>query len=161
MIYNACVLGKLLYSLETLSLRAADLARLDAFHAQTLRRICGIPHSMFSHISGAAVWRMSAQRQLRKTLLYRQLLLYGRIAGMPDNSVMRSIILKPGSCVPVSPAVRGRGRPRLRWETTLYAHALNITSGDQRRLEQILLQSCHPDTGWKSAVAAYCLSPNG
>ena len=155
-IFNACVVSKLLYSLETLSFRAADWSRIDAFHAQSLRKITGIPHSMLSHISNAEVWRISAQRQLSKTLLCRQLLLFGKIAGMPDESCMRSAVFVPASCCPVQPGRRGRGRPRLRWETTLHAHALEILDDHHGNLNQMLREVPHPNHRWKMAVSRYC-----
>ena len=49
-VYNACVVSKLLFSLECEALRKADRSRLDAFHCRCLRRILKIPPSWISHV---------------------------------------------------------------------------------------------------------------
>ncbi len=57
-IYEACVLSKLLYGLESVWLLQADRNRLDSFHAQCLRRILGIPPAFPSRVSNATVVRL-------------------------------------------------------------------------------------------------------
>ena len=54
-IYNACVVSKLLYGLDTLWLLQNHLQRIDAFHVKCLRRILHIPCSYRSRISNVTV----------------------------------------------------------------------------------------------------------
>ncbi len=47
-VYNAVIISRLTYGLETLNLNDALLKRLDAFHMRGLRHIMGIQHSYWS-----------------------------------------------------------------------------------------------------------------
>ena len=51
MIFNACMISRLLYSLDVAWLRQNELCRLDASQALSLRRICRMKHSYYSRIS--------------------------------------------------------------------------------------------------------------
>ena len=86
---NAIVMSKLLYGLEILCLRAADRARVDAFQAQALRKALGILPSYFSRVSNAEVLRRANQLPLSQVVLYRQMMLFGRIAAQPNDSYIR------------------------------------------------------------------------
>jgi len=55
-IYDACIVSKLLYGVQTIWLNKGDRRRLDAVHCMCLRRCCGIPHSYVSRISNAEVF---------------------------------------------------------------------------------------------------------
>ena len=159
-LFNACVVSKLLYSLETLCLRQADRDRLDAFQAQALRKIMGIPHSMLSHVSNQEVRRLSRQRPLSQTILFRQLSMFGRISAMPDDSVLRDAVFKPGSIsLTLTDGKRSRGRPRLRWETVMHAHALQIVNMSNATLSSLLGQHVYNQQIWQATVKHYCF-PN-
>ena len=75
-LYHVCVVSKLLYGLESLWLLQQDLHRLDAFHAQCLRRICNIGHSYLSRVSNAIVLQTAGETPLTKVFKDRQLSLY-------------------------------------------------------------------------------------
>ena len=49
-VYNAVIISKLTYGLETLYLNDSLLKRLDAFHIRGLRHILGIQHSYWSRV---------------------------------------------------------------------------------------------------------------
>ena len=54
-IYKACVVSKVIYSMESLWLLSSEVKRLDAFHVACLRKISGIKHSYVSRVSNAEV----------------------------------------------------------------------------------------------------------
>ena len=54
-IYRACVVSKLVHSIESLWLLQADRARIDAFHCKCLRKIRAIRPSYVSRISNQTV----------------------------------------------------------------------------------------------------------
>ena len=79
-LYHACVVSKLLYGLESLWLLQRDLQRIDAFHAQCLRRIRRIPHSFVSRVSNAEVLDKAGELPMSDLLKQRQVLLYYQIS---------------------------------------------------------------------------------
>ena len=87
-IYSACVLAKLLYSLESECFRKADISKIDAFHCRCLRVILGIPHSMISRVTNATVLETAGSKLLSTTVSSRQLILFGNIAALPDSSMI-------------------------------------------------------------------------
>ena len=56
-IFDACVVSKLLYGLDSLCLRQAERRRLDGAQALWLRKILRIPHSYISRIANEEVRR--------------------------------------------------------------------------------------------------------
>ena len=121
-LYHACVVSKLLYGLESLWLLQRDLQRLDAFHAQCLRRICNISHSFLSRISNADVLQKAGEVPLTKLFKSRQLSLYDRIVCMPESSHLRRLTCEAGSdCPRVWACKRGRGRPKQQWAACVHA----------------------------------------
>ena len=61
-IFEACVVSKLLYGLESLWLLKADFQKLDAFFASSLRKIAGILPSYWSRVSNFSVLQMMGLR---------------------------------------------------------------------------------------------------
>jgi len=121
-LYHACVVSRLLYGLESLWLLQRDLHRLDAFHAQCLRRSCGIPHSFVSRVPNADVLRTAGQVPLTQLLRSRQISLYDKIANMPESSHLRRLTCEAGSDNPrVWTCKRGRGRPKQQWAACVHA----------------------------------------
>ena len=125
-IFNACVATKLTYSLEALCLRQADRDKLDAFQAQCLRKIFGIPRSMFSHVSNEAVRTISRQSWISLHVLSSQLVYFDKLKMAPNTSLVRSFVFQNESSDLVVHGKRGRGRPRLQWATVVQAHAQTI-----------------------------------
>ena len=67
-IFEACVVSKLLYGLESLWLLKAHLRKLDAFGTKCLRSIAGIPPSFFSRVSNKDVLEsLKAEPRLLRT----------------------------------------------------------------------------------------------
>ena len=64
MIFNACIISKLLYSLDVVWLRQNKLARIDIFQSRFLKRICRIQHSYYSWISNIQALKESLSIQL-------------------------------------------------------------------------------------------------
>ena len=95
-IYEACVVSKLMYSLEVVYLNAAKTRKLDAFHHKCLRRIAGIKPSYVSRVSKATVRNTLHAKPLAQTLLQRQLIYLGKLAAKPPNNVLREFVFEDG-----------------------------------------------------------------
>ena len=153
-IYEACVISKLSFSLECECLRQADKARLNAFHCKCLRRILKVPPSWISRVSNTTVLEMAKTSHLSDKLLHNQLSLFGKIAMSPNDSLMRKLTFHPNSLQPVA-LYRRQGRPRLSWQSVLYAHARTIMSTDQ--LNSLLLHEGRSFITWKRYLAEHGL----
>ena len=152
-IYMSCIVSKLLYSLDCECLRSAERKRLDAFHCQCLRAICRIPHSMLSHITNVEVLAASESQPLTSILDKRQLLLFGKIATLPDSSTLRASLFQPGSVLPKQlNGPRKQGRPRLTWATVQHSRVLEFFNGSQNAVEQYFLDKNNADTSWAHIV---------
>ena len=114
-VYPACVLSKLLYSLESLWLLKPERARLDAFHCRCLRVILRIPCSYVSRISNAVVLERAGMHPLSETLLSRQKAPYLKIKRQEHTSILRHLIMDETGGPRVWCGARRRGRPRQRW----------------------------------------------
>ena len=127
-LFQALVETKLMYGLDSLWLRKADRARLDSFQIKCLRRVHGIRHAYWSRVSNDRLMAIAQAKPLTSKLLQRQLLLYGRLARMPDTAVQRQALLERGSVRPRSCiGKRSRGRPRQEWGTSVFRHAFHMT----------------------------------
>ena len=123
-IYTACVLSKLLYSLESLWLLQADLCRLDGFHVKCLRQIFSIPSSFISRIPNHEVLKVAGQRPLSSIIHERQVRLYKEIVLLPEQHILRQLTCEPGSSRPRRWSVKRRaGRPKQQWAACVYAIA--------------------------------------
>ena len=121
-LYHACVVSKLLYGLESLWLLQRDLQRLDALHAQCLRRICNIGHSYLSRVSNAIVLQTAGETPLTKLFKDRQRSLYDKIVCMPESSHLRRLTCEAGTDKPKLWATkRSRGRPKQQWAACVYS----------------------------------------
>ena len=54
-VYNAVIISKLIYELETMYLNDSLIKRLDAFHMRGLRHILGIEHAYWSRTSNEEI----------------------------------------------------------------------------------------------------------
>ena len=121
------------------SLLKHERDRLDAFHVACLRKILRIPHSMISHITNQTVLERAGENCLSQQLRKKQIVLFGRIAAQPSDSVIRNTIFQPGSFKPkVFEGQRCRGRPRMTWAHVMAALALEVTAGSHQKLQSIL-----------------------
>jgi len=138
-VLDACVIQKLLYGLESLCVLQADRARLDSFYARCLRRIYRIPSAYVSRISNAEVYAKASAERLSSMLDQRQLVLYGRIASMGSESLVRQIALSSDGIGPKTWNLkRKRGRPRLQWATVVHAGAIQVATAAGTPLENLL-----------------------
>ena len=161
-IYMACVVSKLMYSLDCECLRAAERRRLDAFHCRSLRAICKIPHSMISHTTNAEVYMAAEIPPLTVLLDERQLKLYGRIASLPDTSMLRSSLFVPGTMVLQSlEGVRARGRPCLTWASVQHARAIETLSNCGMTLEAFFREQPFSSTRWAQLTRFSFTACNG
>ena len=152
-IYEACVVSKLMYGLETTWLRKHERQRLDAYHIKCLRRIYGIAPSYYSRVSNAAVLQIADSKPMTSKLLQRQLLYFGKVARLDSSNLVRQALFQPATLTLATPTGRrARGRPRQRWGPNVYGHAV-AAAGSKQRLEQILHTSAQT---WADIVAGYC-----
>ena len=128
-LFDSCVISKLTYCLEAFCLRKADRDKIDAFQAICYRKILNIPHSMISHISNEEVRNRANSPRLSQLLLFRQLLLFGRISAMP-NTALQATLFQTGTLDAAGLGARRRqGRPRLAWGPVVKEHARLIIEG--------------------------------
>ena len=121
-LYQACVVSKVMYNLESLWLLQADVHRLDAFHVKCLRVICRIPCSYISRITNQHVLEVAGQHPLSELLRDRQQKLYRQIAQSPETSLLKKLTCEPGSDLPRRWAgKRRRGRPKQQWAACVFA----------------------------------------
>ena len=122
-LFQAIVLPKLLYNLESLWLLQADRNRLDAFQAACLRKILKVPHAYYSRVSNEEVRAKAKTQPLSADLLDRQTKLYDRIADLPGDNLLRRLVCEPGSRRPKKwYHHRRRGRPKLQWAASVFQH---------------------------------------
>ena len=145
--YSSCVVSKLLFSLECECTLQADKKRLDAFHCRCLRRIFKIPVSWISRVPNSIVYQMANSKPLSETLLFQQLVLFGKIAKLPDTDYIRRLTFQPSSITPTRCMYRRRGRPRLAWQAVLHARAVDILN--QQNADYSLLQHGTSIQIWK------------
>ena len=143
------MVSKLLYGLEVYCLKAYEKQRVDGLHVACLRKILRIPHSMISHVTNKTVLQTAREKPLSKKILVRQITLFGCIASLRDDSLMRTTIFNPGSCVPkLFEGKRCRGRPPITWSSALSAQALQVAGGNMDKLKDLLTSQ----QTWKLAV---------
>ena len=95
--FDAYVVSNLLYALQTCWLNESELKRLDGAYCRFLRRIVGIPPAYVSRVSNAEIYSKADRVPARYLLLRRQLLLYGHVARLPNEDVLRISLLVKGS----------------------------------------------------------------
>ena len=152
-IYMSCVVSKLLYSLDCETLRICDRKRLDGFHCRCLRVICRIPHSMISHVSNASVLEIAGVSALSSLLAERQVILYGRIALLPQSSFLRSAVFSGQEIAPRSfTGNRRRGRPRITWASIQHSKALHIFGDSQDEMNIFFTDHPNAHSEWRERV---------
>jgi len=157
-IYNACVLQKLMYCMETTWLTASATRKLDGFHARCLRKICKIPHPYLSRVSNAQVLHEAEECPLSATLRHRQLQFFRRIALMSESAALRRATFQPGSTQARRwPGVRRQGRPRDTWAPCVRTHAV-AAAGGEAALEAMLQNTTAAWASWTKATKEYCFS---
>ena len=124
-LYQAIVLPKLMYNLESLWINADGLCRLNAFHARCLRHICRIQPSFISKVNNEEVYERSGETLLSTFLHKVQVKLYTKIAQLPWDDIMRKLTCEPNSNrAKVWDYNRKRGRPKHQWTPSFFKLAV-------------------------------------
>ena len=111
---------------------------------------------MLSRVSNERVLDTASARPLADQLIAKQLLLFGKVALMPDTSIVRKAVFRPSSTQLAKPAgVRKRGRPRVSWGCKARMHALRAAGGDENRLTTALDRSSGCLKEWRAIVRQY------
>ena len=77
-IFDACVVSKLLYGLESICFRKQDFKKIDAFYCRCLRKIHKIPHSYLSHIPNQYVYDVAKKHPIEYSIFLQQIRFYGK-----------------------------------------------------------------------------------
>ena len=125
----ACVVQKLLYNLESAWLNKALLHKFDGVFARCLRQILKISHSYISRVSNKYVLQQFRAPALSSILLQRQLLLFGEIARLPNEDVVRQTIFHEDGIDIKLALDKRRGRPRKIWNQEIHALAMQCSQG--------------------------------
>ena len=148
-VYIACIVQKLLYGLEGAWVNAAGRRKLDGFHAKCLRRILGISPAFINRVSNSFILKELSAYPLSSILLERQLLYFGHVARLNEDSVLRQSVFTQ-KFILRDPKLK-RGRPRNTWGRKILQH-VSLMIGDLSNL-----QSCLEDKEkWKAWVRSYC-----
>ena len=123
---------------------------MDGFHCRCLRKIFGIPSAYVSGVSNIEVLDRAGSVLLRHKLHQQQLLLYGRIARLPDDDVLRRSILITSDVRPAYFNFHRRGAPRHTWHNQVFQLALKA-AGDIANLRRLVKDK----ELWRSQVIAY------
>ena len=123
--------------------------KLDGFHAKCLRRILGIAPAFISRISNAFVLKELSAYPLSAILLERQLLYFGHVARLKEDSVLRQALFVEKFTLH-EPKLK-RGRPRDTWGRKMLQH-VNKIIGDNAYWQAYIAD---PEK-WKSKVRNYC-----
>lgn len=150
-LFRSLVLSKLLYGLAAIWPNVAERRKLDGFQNRCLRSIWGIKVAYISRVSNAQVLQRTGQQRLSAELERQQLLLYGKVARLRNNDLMREVALCPGTLRPATDRyVRKVGRPRLDWTTEVGKLALHA-AGSVSSLEA----SIAVESSWKNLVGDF------
>ena len=114
-VFTACVVQKLLYSLECVWLNRTTQKKIDGFYAKCLRSILKISPSFISRVSNQFILQQFHTPPLSRILLQRQLLLFGRVTRLPNDSAMRQCVFENDSIALQEDKNRRQGRPRSTW----------------------------------------------
>ena len=91
-VFSACIIQRLLYSLEGAWLNKHLVKKLDGFYCKCLRHILKISPSFISRVSNKYILQQFNSKSLGNILLIRQILLFGRPARMSNSSILRNCI---------------------------------------------------------------------
>ena len=133
-----------------------DRSRIDGLHCRCLRKICKIPHSMISHITNAEVLITAGVPLLTAMVDKKQLLFYGKIAALPNESGLRSVAFENNAVMPkLLQGTRTRGRPRLCWIGVQHARAIDAVGGNQIDLNHVFQNREAAGKRWRHIVNAH------
>ena len=150
-VFTACIVQKLLYSLESAWLNKALLAKIDGFYCRCLRQILKISPSFISRVSNRYVLSQLDAIPLSQVLLQRQLIAFGQIA-RSSTSVVRRSVFQDGTLDLADDFTKRRGRPRNTWAVEVRKKAREVAG--ERNLTDLVAN----EVSWKSAVETFIKS---
>jgi len=158
-IFDACVVSRLLYGLDSIWLLKDQLRKLDAFYCGCLRKIANVLPAYVSRVSNRSVLEQLGAEPLSLILKRRQLILYGKLVREPTDNYTRQIAIEPGGSTPRDwRPVRRVGRPCQRWPTCVYQMGLAAYRGNASDYHRDLNA---PDANlWRSIVSKLQFSTN-
>ena len=119
-IYQACVLSKLLYGLQTTWLNKASLRKLDGFHARCVRKIAGIAPSYWSRVSNLHVLQSVGALKLSDMIREQQLNFFGKLARRSDDCPVRQLVFNHDLSMKAFDVKRRQGQPVFEWAKELF-----------------------------------------
>ena len=96
-VFQATIIPRLLYGLDTLTLEINHLKTIDAWYFQHLRRCMGIKASYYSRITNASVWKLAGKPVTpSQTLTSAQLAQLAKILITPPDDPIHHVVFSPG-----------------------------------------------------------------
>ena len=137
-VFEACVVSRLLYSLQACWMSSAELSRIDAFYCKCLRRILRIPPSFVSRVPNSVIYARTGRSPLRYKLLQSQLGLFGHVARLSGEDALRQCLLTQNDVRPAIFNFRSRGGQKHTWINEVFKKAFQV-AGDLVTLRRIIL----------------------
>ena len=110
-------------------MNASELRRLNGFQSRCLRRILAIKPAYYSRVSSKKVLDQSSQPLYSQQLLKQQLVMFGRVARLPNEDPLRRLTFCPNSLDPAcSRHIRRVVRPRNEWASKLTEVATQLVN---------------------------------
>ena len=136
-VYNAIVVSKLTYGLETLQLTEALYKRLDAFQMRCLRKLMNIPSTYIDRSNtNEHVWKLAGEKlntgrsnshkpikHRSEVIRSRQQALLGHVIRVAPTDPLKRVSFKNQNLEPVEDKTRRIGRPRIKWIHEAMTHA--------------------------------------
>ena len=134
-VYDAVIVAKVLYGLESIPLTKADGRKLDAFQMKGLRKILKIKNPYWSRVSNEKLLEMTNDklklenedkplRRLSERIIDRQITLYAHVIRANEDDPMQKISIDvTGERIKAD--FRRPGHPRIKWYDTTRKHIIN------------------------------------
>jgi len=151
LVYNTCVVSRLMYGLQAMWPKKSARDKIDAFHARCLRKILGIQPAYYSRVANVEVLRQAGAEKLSSLLLEQQLHFSGKLARRPASCAVRELVFDSGLAQMQPQYERRRGRPKLEWTTEIFKVVRSIDyNGDS-------FADCVSNaTSWRAVVRKHC-----
>ena len=118
--FTACIISKVMYTLESLWFLKHDNMRIDVFQCACLRKIVSTLLSCYSRMTNNSILNSSCQVRLSVQLRNRQKHLFQRIQMLPISSQLRNLVCDNLGNPNEWQFRRSRGRHRQRWVSLVH-----------------------------------------
>ena len=126
-VYVSLVESKLLYSMASLTLTAAQQRKLNGFQNRCLRKIVGVPPLYISRVSNAAVLAKAQHTIATDLLLKKRLQLFGKVLRVGSLHPLKRACFIPDTLTPVTDQyVRRVGRPAKEWVKEVIQESVSL-----------------------------------